>query len=273
MGIGDQEPVEAEIVQGLKVHGGSRNLDGDAEGMGHRDDRGGQRDGIGRDPVDTVVAEVDEHVGGDAAFESGAEGKVWFEKVDGAEVGMVVAVDDGVGQCVFGAQGIDECGGGARLEMEKRRNAGRNGLQGFLKGGNAFAGEGGGEFGSGVKFLELGEGQLGDAAGARGGAVHGFVMDDDELAVGGGADIELDQIGGAGAGAEGGEGVFRCQGIAAAVGGDFAGGGQPGLCKYQKARHQERTSQPGQDGETVADSVLHGVASAGGPEPLVGTAS
>ena len=78
----------------------------------------------------------------------------------------------------------------------------------------------GGEAMAGVQPLQLGDGEVGDAAAAVGGAVYGGVVDDDAVAVAGGLDVDLQQVGAppVDGAPKGGEGVLGRQRRSAAVG-------------------------------------------------------
>ncbi len=154
------------------------------------------------------------------------DGRIDF--VDGEEGVQTAAGDADVGQGVFGPEDVDDGFRRSGLAMDHRRDAGGQGAKGLRQGGNAFAREPGRKRGAGVQGLELRErevGHVGRGAESRRGAVHGFVVDDHQFAVGRGAHVEFDPVREALAGAEGGARVFGKELVSAAVGGDFDAGG------------------------------------------------
>ena len=109
---------------------------------------------------------------------------------------------------------------GARLDVDHQLGPGAaEGFEHLLVSRNPLAGEPGMDVAARVQGPDLGEGHLPDLARAVGGPVHGLVVHDHDLAVGGGAQVDLDgrEPGGYRALA-GGQRVLRVPGHLAAVG-------------------------------------------------------
>ena len=137
-----------------------------------------------------------------------------FGMAGGGEFGeeRETAIDDGVGEHVVAAEGVDKGGSGDLFGVDVNAAAAAEEGEGLVEGGKRGA--------------ELGEGEVGDGT-----AFDRGIVAKDELSVAGGADVEFDVVAAEGDGGfDGGEGVFGMMVVGGAVGddGDARGGGGEG---------------------------------------------
>ena len=178
--------------------------------------------------------------GGDAGEEGGK-----------ASEGFAGAFDDDVAGHARVANGAGDVFRGAVLVIDVDGNAAAaSPVERLAEGGDAMAL-------AGVEGADLGKREAGDFAFAVGGAVDGFVVHEDEFAVGGLADVGLHVIGaGGGGGLKGGDGVFRGKVEGAAVAGDEDGagrrlGGEEGKEKNAKSSEAQHSPHSIGHGEWV----------------------
>ena len=145
-------------------------------------------------------------------------------------------------------QVIDEPRRGGHLELDDRAGMGADRQQCLVEGRNPDAGKAPVHLGAGIKAAEVEQVELVDASVAGGRAIDGLVMDDDHLAIGGNAQVELD-----GAGPEahrlikGGDGVLRGISRGAAVG--DGEDGTAGHTQWSIDRGERRARGKGRAGE------------------------
>jgi len=143
----------------------------------------------------------------------GHQGRLDFAKI--RENGRVEGNDDdpgnfaGIAQVAY--QGMFAAPEAAGLEFEIEDHVVLAGeFEDFYEGRDAFADEFAGEPRTGVEAASLGEGHVMDVAFAAGGAIHGFVMDGNEMSIAGKVQIgfnEGDALGNRAA--ESGQRIFR----------------------------------------------------------------
>ena len=210
-------------------------------------DAGNER-GIGLDPAGPEANDID--AGRDERFNvpgrrdeaEGAQVRVQFAEF--AEVVETAGAGDDVED---GAGLFDEADdaalveSGAFLDIEQEFDAGPfRQCEDLLESGDALTA-------AGIELADFGEGHFADGSTAVGGAVEGGIVEDDDVAVAGGAQVDLDDTDAVvDGGLEGGEGVFGfALHDAARVGGEddlpfrvLSRGGGGGEQQYwQQGRH------------------------------------
>lgn len=169
-------------------------------------DAGGSFDGATR-----ALGEKSGIEAGSDAAEGGESGCVEGEDNDGKFAADATETSGERAEQGIGHVGFD-------FEIEAEMEPGEKG-EGFVESGNALAGEGGIEPGAGVEFSDGGEGHLVEATAGVGGATDAGVVEENETAVGGDAEVGFDGVGAeSGSETESGERVFRGVGGSAAMG-------------------------------------------------------
>jgi len=114
-----------------------------------------------------------------------------FEEPLGAEGDDEAVIEEVVALEVLEEQSA----GNGGFEFEDGEGVGADGKEGFVEGGDACAGEAGVEPTAGIEAEEVEELVVFDASAAVGGALEGFIVNDDDCVIGGELDIELDGLG------------------------------------------------------------------------------